>query len=441
MAVREEWAYQGPALHELVDDVSVIRTHSRCALVIPVKDEADLLNEHLGKLGKQTTADFDAVILHSPALDLSKVKKDSRFGLVFVREKTPMGLTSGFYAGQKFALEKGYETVILADVDAYPVSGNLVQKLQEAAVSDKKSIFVPSLDSVSDSSDINWYGAMNRLVLEKGGLTYMPFYYGLDVSEITVRMRNMGFNIINIPDVSAFHDNFKHTMSLKSLATRILYSLRNGAFVNYSYPELIRFSIFGMGYLAFFENFRNFRARLPLSALLFRSLLSPRLFRNTSFEQVSVPEYPDADSSVLRSPRTRALIIEEHWNKEKLDDTVRMLKEKGTSYKIVSKRGGLGLDFFREAALSAFSYDSLVIAGFHVALFNPVTLLAKNLYYHDGSRITAVSENCSLPKRLFRCLASAIFLAGITACYSILSFFVWLGFRKPFEGYGTRDAQ
>lgn len=441
MAVREQWAYKGPGLDELVDDVSIIRSNSRCALVIPVKDESDILNEHLEKLGKQTTADFDALIVHSPSLDVSKVRKDFRFGLIFVREREPLGVASGLYAGQKFALEKGYETVILADVDCHPVSGNLVQKLREAAVSDKTTIFVPNIKSVSNSPNINWYGTMNRIVLEKGGLTYMPFYYGLDDSEITVRMRNMGFNARNMADVSAFHDNFKHAMPLKSLATRILYSLRNGAFANYTYPELMRFSVFGMGYLAFFESFRNFRARLPMSPLLFRSLLSPRLFRNRGFEQLSVPEYPEADFPVLDSSRTKVIIIEEHHIREEFDDLLAILKEKKTQYAVIRKNRKLALDFFLDLTASAFQYDNIVIAGRHVALFNPLSLLAKNLYYYDGKKVIAVSENCSLPKRLFRCLASGVFLAGITASYLILSFFVWAGFRKPFEGYGTRDAQ
>jgi len=183
----------GPPAKELVDSVkdsrgSARRTRPKSAIIIPTHSASRLfLRSHLERLARQTSKDFDIIIVYSndtPFMD--------DISALHVREKTDSGCSGAYYLGEKLALDEGYERIIIADDDCLPESDDLVEKL----LASDGDVVLPDvrygMRTVPGYLTYH-YSCTKRHVFEKAGLTFLPFYYGVDDFELMERIMRSGF--------------------------------------------------------------------------------------------------------------------------------------------------------------------------------------------------------------------------------------------------------
>ena len=211
------------ALFQLVSYVSGKKKND-CAVVIPYGDTLDMLRQHIRLLEKQTAVGFDVIII---AKEPPEIK--TRLNVLFYRENYLLGSSGGFGIGQVLAYTLGYEYIMTADVDAFPFSRNLVEKLKERAEKEQKLVvplFVPVEDalleklkkegkassrkiierlvrqhvetlnrgrfeyfrSVGGTGGANQYGTVTRKLLEGYGFEYFRLFRGAEDTEYMDRL-------------------------------------------------------------------------------------------------------------------------------------------------------------------------------------------------------------------------------------------------------------
>ncbi len=158
---------------------------SDCALIIPYADTPEMLMEHLNALEKQTTDNFDLILICSDPPKIS-----SKFNIRGYREIFPIGSSGGFGVGQALAYSLGYEFIINSDVDALPVSENLIITLVERAKKEKDKSVIPLFVSKetgekdgNGSGNPNQYGTCTRKSIERNGFECFRLFKGSEDME------------------------------------------------------------------------------------------------------------------------------------------------------------------------------------------------------------------------------------------------------------------
>jgi len=199
MPINKKWLRKGPELPELVGEIRDERGGKRrkAAIVIPTRNGNDLTDRHLRLLSAQTCRDFDVIMVYGE----NDAFLPHTYGVpaVHLRRSMDCGSAGGFYTGEKFALENGYETLILADNDCFPESASLVKDLLKGTDNGTDVIF-PGVRNIGGKKPerrgtLPQYGCMRAQMLTKVGLTYLPFYFGGEDNELLRRIMNHGYRI------------------------------------------------------------------------------------------------------------------------------------------------------------------------------------------------------------------------------------------------------
>ena len=172
------------------------RKKNDCAIVIPSANAVELLEDHLSLLAKQTTRDFDVIIIGE-----APNRAPTGLNLIIYKEKYPLGSSGGFGLGRLLAHSLGYDCIMNADIDCFPVSSNLVKKLEDLAKAEQKMVVpfsAPNSRCMPDESTgkpggstgygTNQYGAVPRSVLERSGFEYFRLFKGAEDHELFERL-------------------------------------------------------------------------------------------------------------------------------------------------------------------------------------------------------------------------------------------------------------
>ncbi len=203
----------GPGLDELVSARQDDRRKKRgkTAIIIPCRKKASFLEEHVRRLGRQDSGDFDVIAVYG---EEDGFIASEGVGMLHLRRAFDFGSAGAFYSGQRCALEEGYENIIMADDDCWPAEDGIVRRLAKALethpVVKPKIRFMPS--GKRSESVICQYGAMRREVLENVGLTYLPLYSGGEDFDLERRICDGGFRIEVIDAVATHPDGAPFVM-------------------------------------------------------------------------------------------------------------------------------------------------------------------------------------------------------------------------------------
>ncbi|MFH0884465.1 MAG: hypothetical protein V1861_02035 [Candidatus Micrarchaeota archaeon] len=225
---------EGPELEDLVAEIRDGRKgKKRVAIVIPTLNWNEILSEHLKRLSGEKFRDFDVVIVYGE----NDEYLENVYGLpvVHIKRRYDCGSAGGFYIGERFAFDEGYEAVILADNDALPDSDSLVGELVRA-VDSGADIALPKVRNKPGEEGrtidiIAQYGCMGRRILEKTGLAYFPFYFGGEDIEHLERMRRMGAKVAYVESF-VLHPSFSVSMFIMK-PSKMLHFLRGSVLCMY----------------------------------------------------------------------------------------------------------------------------------------------------------------------------------------------------------------
>jgi len=120
-----------------------------------------------------------------------------------------LGSSGGFGIGQILAYTLGYDYVINADVDCFPVSDNLIYQLISVCKTSNKAVIPLCISKISGKfikrgHNPNQYGTVPKSVFDKCGFEYMHFFRGGEDSEFLERLRAMNL-IIEEKNVMVSH--------------------------------------------------------------------------------------------------------------------------------------------------------------------------------------------------------------------------------------------
>jgi GT2 family glycosyltransferase len=224
------WLREGPGLSELVSRIKDLRGKKRgkTAIVIPTWRKNGLMGEHIKRLASQEHGGFDAIIVYSEEDEF--LEDTCGIPSVHIKRKTDSGSAGGFYVGEKFALENGYQYIILSDNDCFPESKTLVQDLLRA-LEDGADVAFPKIRNADGKEPeanrlLPQYGCMRADVLRDVGLSYLPLHFGGEDVELFERMRKRGCRIAKIDSV-AYHAQHAGVSPFACKESKMRYYLRS----------------------------------------------------------------------------------------------------------------------------------------------------------------------------------------------------------------------
>jgi len=192
------------------------------AIVIPSADSVELLEAHLRILANQDYKKFDIIIIGKMPNSVPR-----ELNLILYDEIYPLGSSGGFGIGQVLAYFLGYEYVINSDVDATPISKNLVRHLFETAKSSGKAVFPKSVQYKGYplcGYIINQYGICPRSLLTEFGFIYFRLFRGSEDVDYCERLVMEG-KVIYDESVLVRHKShiFDYISLLRSHGNKYIY--------------------------------------------------------------------------------------------------------------------------------------------------------------------------------------------------------------------------
>jgi hypothetical protein len=175
-------------------------------IVITSFDSYGLVVSHLKLLSKQTYQRFNVLLVLGVAFDDKKLgayleENQFAFGIILAKENDRRGCSGGFFTGQKYALENGYEYIIMADDDCMPVDKGLVEALyskRAAKYVRPTTVFVAgSYRKKGFAAGPSQYSLYSAEVFREYGLYYLPLYHGADDGEYMERVKQPYIHIPN----------------------------------------------------------------------------------------------------------------------------------------------------------------------------------------------------------------------------------------------------
>ncbi len=186
----------------------------KLALLYVMFEEYDLLAEELRLLATQTDRDFTFVCVTGQNADQSRIRAQleaAPFPHAIFQRTEDNGPAGGFYDGERWCLEQGFDAIVHMESDCFPMSDNLVARLREGL----RTHEVVAPLCMPERLAMGWrFCAVTANVLRTVGLSYKALYF---MTEDVYFIRNVsrGFPMLVLDDVHVYHapvvDKHTHT--------------------------------------------------------------------------------------------------------------------------------------------------------------------------------------------------------------------------------------
>lgn len=198
--------------------------------VIVTFNRLELLKRCYNSLLNQSIKDFDILIVNNGSTDGTKEWINTLPNNILRIHQENLGGAGGFYAGQKYGYENGYDWIWMMDDDGEAHTSQLKELL---TVSDKHNLkFVnPMVVNIENKSTLSLDGTstldysnieytpqkscpfngtlINRSVIDKIGLIKAEMFIWGDEVEYRARARMYGFELYTIPSAIHYHPAMK----------------------------------------------------------------------------------------------------------------------------------------------------------------------------------------------------------------------------------------
>ncbi|ADG14110.1 glycosyl transferase family 2 [Methanocaldococcus infernus ME] len=223
-----------PEIKEVYDPyVKNNKKRKKVAIVMPTYNQYEATRKNIIFLKKQSLVP-DIIIVDNNSKDntFERLKKEFP-NIILIKLKDNYGGAGGFYIGQKYAYEKGYEYIILNDNDAYPIDEDLIESLVKE--SNKNTITQPfNVDEDFKEKNNFWffhYVCFKRHIIKKlGFVDYKFFLYGDEV-EYYLRIKKYKTKIKKI------YKKYSHPIKYYYSPNREYFATRNEIYLENVYRE------------------------------------------------------------------------------------------------------------------------------------------------------------------------------------------------------------
>ncbi len=214
---------------------------------------------------KMQTEPSDLIIIATDAAPLIPIVSKLRGPVNLLERKEDTGAAGGFFSGQKWAFDRGYEKIMVTDDDAVPLSKNLIEGLSKA-LGDGALVSHAKHQHYGDCrANVAMCTMFHRSAFEKIGFSYAPYYMFWEDIELSNRIGAAG---INSAYVGVFFD---HPRPKVRPLSALFYLTRNQMFYYlYQKPNLLRFlnsAMFAFSLKIYFRRTGNPAGRLMKEAV------------------------------------------------------------------------------------------------------------------------------------------------------------------------------
>jgi len=177
-----------------VDDRRHDRSNKSAIVFAPVGDlvQFEGFCSHIRKLGLDKEKEVDFLFICRTGIKMP----EQGFSAIYAYEKIPIGTSGAFFAGQAYGYLLGYETIIVADCDAFLDSKKTFDAMLAMSRREGKAVSAPTFadesQTVPNATNPNGWGFMPRQVFEKAGFSIPYTWKGGDDFEIAFRFGRAG---------------------------------------------------------------------------------------------------------------------------------------------------------------------------------------------------------------------------------------------------------
>lgn len=383
----------------------IIKKRVETLIITPIYLNYDLLSKHLELLSKQTTQNFDVILVLNVVTDEILVnevinKQKPRYGITIVKRKEDNGSSGGFFIGELYALENKYSMIIYAEDDCLPDDEKLIFEMIDSSKKNDMGNARVRL-KVDDSTwacggGLHMYGYVKTEILRKVGLHYPPIYLGADDTEIGIRISKVAKwleieNGATHPYLPPLFTDFKRSM---------LYRVNYIVFLEEPIRFLSNFVVLNLIYIIFGSRIvRKAGTTIISNVLAFR-------FGKEALETF------DGDVGVYRK-------------EEEFKDRITITpKNKGHSYNVKEKK----LNEMFKAAKYVFGKEILIYPAPHELVLLSM-VLAKKTYIASKKGCYLMSDNSNLILHLIKW----ILFVGVLPMFVLFGLVILSvnHFRKP----------
>ncbi|MFA6214464.1 MAG: hypothetical protein WC717_04275 [Candidatus Micrarchaeia archaeon] len=194
----------------LISSTAEIRpVGSDLLIIVSSYNAPGLVRRHLSMLSRQTFQRFNVLLVLGVPFDAAALgayvrRKKFRFGVILARENERRGCSGGFFAGQKYALERGYKYAIMADDDCMPADRGLVAALYRNRARQYVAPTTVFLEGGYRKKGFQagptQYSLYSTGIFRKYGLYYLPLFHGADDGEYMERVAQAPFRVSNFTE-------------------------------------------------------------------------------------------------------------------------------------------------------------------------------------------------------------------------------------------------
>ena len=191
----------------------------RVCVVIPTFNSASLTADTVSKILKQSlTPDIIIIDGGSSKNDAKELRKiyGTNPRVKIYRYEEDLGGAGSYHEGAKIAVNEGYDYIIFADNDAYPLQENMIEELVSTVKRNKRiglcspeNIFWRPVKKprkkIVQSKFTCFYATVPRKVLEEVGYHDKRFFIWKDDVDFALRVREAGYAVCIRTDLFAWH--------------------------------------------------------------------------------------------------------------------------------------------------------------------------------------------------------------------------------------------
>jgi hypothetical protein len=392
-------------------------------VAIPAFRDYDGLVRHLAYLSKQSFQDFDVLLVLGVPFDDKRMqahveRSKFKFGVIIAKENERRGCSGGFFACQKYALEKGYKYEILADDDCMPIDPGLIEALY---ASREKRYVSCTMEFVVDKNyrktmvgtGPSQYTLFDTGLFRKYGIYYLPLFHGADDGEYMERLSGVPKFVLP--------NKVEHPYSLGG---KFVLSNLDRAMVFFNASLIIMRSLRSTLY-----NLALFCIYLPTYFLFFPEY-GKRLF-STMLRLLLTYTYGKAALDAMKSGFEKSIFTAKEAGIQLFDEL------DDTKPEYVSGSSGKKLLSLVSNAISWLRKDVVVINTFSYLKVALMAITARKLYAKIGEdRYLLVADNRNPVLHAARLFAFAFFVP-LFALFVFPAFFLVKALKQPNTmGYG-----